>query len=146
MTKTQTENIVDQLVSVYLNKEPWHKNYLPKNIAERYFTKLYNNGNVLVELDNGKLAGYIEIWSVDFDQMRRILKNKAFHPEEEDISSGTICYISNMYVDEKYRGNGVVRRLKRKAEKLYRRCEAVVLEEHKHDGRYRFFKRRKQNG
>jgi hypothetical protein len=135
--------IVDQLVDIYLNKELWHKTKLSPEIAKEFYEKLYNNGNIIVELDGDKVVGYIEVWSLKYDDAVKILDDKPFHAMDEDISSGDYCYIASIYIDKEYRkkARNMVLTLKKKAEKMNPQCSVVIINEQKRGGRYRFYKR-----
>ncbi len=134
-------DIIDQLLDIYFTKEVWH-NHLPKDIARRYFTKLYNSGNILVELDEESVAGYLEIWALDEKQAMRIVNGDTFHAESENISDGHICYVANIYVEEAYRKKDIVKKLRAKAEYIYIGCRAVLANRAKYNNRIRVFKRR----
>ena len=143
-------NIIDQLVDIYLNKELWHKTKLTPEIAKEFYEKLYNNGNIIVELDGDKVIGYIEVWSLKYDDAIKVIDDEPFFAMDEDISSGDYCYIASIYIDKEYRKQAkkscnMVLTLKKKAEKMNPQCSVVIINEQKRGGRYRFYKRGKNS-
>lgn len=136
-------SIVDQLVDIYLNKELWHKTKLSPEIAREFYEKLYNNGNIIVELDGDRVIGYIEVWSLKYDDAIKVIDDKPFFPMDEDISSGDYCYIASIFIEKEYRkqARNMVLTLKKKAEKMNPQCSVVIINEQKRGGRSRFYTR-----
>ena len=84
------KTIVQQLVDIYYLHEDWHKTYLPPKEAFNYHKTRYENGNIYVYEENGKVLGY---W--------------------ERYFNGDTCILYNVYVEEGYRQGRVFRELYR---------------------------------
>lgn len=96
--------IVEQLTQVYLTKEKWHKRYLSEEEANKYHERLIMQGNIITYVDNGELIGYLEFWRINYTQLGRILCDNPIITDVEDIISGDIAYINNMWIREDARG------------------------------------------
>ena len=104
--------MIDQFIDIYLFKEGWHKNKLPKEEARKYFETMFKRGSSLYETEKGKVIGYIEFWKVSLPQLERIILKDFCVYEEEP--SGDICYIANLWIDEEHRNTKTIKLLKNK--------------------------------
>ena len=87
MTKNQ---IVSQLVEIYLTKEPWHESFMPLKEAVNYHKTRYENGIIHTYEEDGKVLGYYERYFYD-----------------------DTCVLYNVYVEEGYRQGRVFKELYR---------------------------------
>ena len=56
--------IVEQLVSIYYNEEPWQKNLMTYDSAFRYHKMRYENGDIHTYEEDGVVLGYYERYFV----------------------------------------------------------------------------------
>ena len=52
--------VIDQLVRIYFDKEPWHKVKLSEVEARKYFQKVWETGNILIHSVGDLVVGYVE--------------------------------------------------------------------------------------
>jgi hypothetical protein len=105
------DELVRQFVYVYENYENWHTKKLPKEEAEKYHKALLQKGRLLYYTDTRGLAGYVESWRLTFDQLGRIICHEPFFPIQEDINTGDICYLANIWIRPDRR-NDIIKTLK----------------------------------
>ena len=128
-------NIVIQLLNIYYTQELWHNKYLPLPEAIRYYNHLLNKGNLIYQTDDkGEIMGYLEFFKIDYDQFRKLAENKGFPVLEENISDGNICWISDVFIDEKHRNNSVYKNLKGSLFNAAKNCEYFAGFEQGHGG------------
>jgi len=122
---TLTRTIPEQLVEIYLNKEWWvrEEDKLPYNTALRYYTKLYNQGNILVCEINEEVVGYVEFWKINFEQFGRIICHAKFCGDGEDIQNGNLAYVANVWIAPEHRNSWVTKKLKIDFYKNTHNCE-----------------------
>lgn len=95
--------IANQLTQIYESKESWHKTKLSHDEANLYHERLLVNGNILTYVIKGELKGYLEYWRLTPEQLGRLIIGDPIFTDVEDILSGPIAYINNMWIDEEYR-------------------------------------------
>lgn len=95
--------IPEQLTFIYLNQETWHKKKLSEAEANIYHERLLLQGNIITYGKDNVLVGYIEFWRINADQLGRIIIGDPILTDVEDIVSGPIAYINNMFVLEESR-------------------------------------------
>lgn len=111
------------MIAVYYHT-PWQQNLLPLPEALRYFTHLLNKGNIIYQQDSeGNVIGFLEFYKINYDQFRKLAENKSFPVLEENISDGPICWVSDLWIDEKYRLNSVGKNLKARLFNAAKSCE-----------------------
>ena len=140
-------NVILQLVDIYLNHEDWHKNKLSEGEAYSYFNKLVREGNIFYVKRNGRVLGYMEVWFIDREQATRIFGNRGFNPMREDIRNGTLGYVHNAFIHERYRNLGMLRTLKRMAEihhRQHNKLEFITFRRIR-DGRYKVYSKRRSS-
>lgn len=123
--QTILRTIPEQLVDIYLHKEWWVKeeDKLSFEVALRYYTKLYNQGNILTCEIGDEIVGYLEFWKINFEQFGRIICHASFCGDGEDIQNGNIGYVANVWIDEKHRNSWVTKFLKIKFYENTHMCE-----------------------
>lgn len=99
--------IVESLTDTYLNKENWHKNKLSKEQSDEYHERLLVQGNILTYIKDGELVGYLEFWRINTEQLGRIVCGIPVYTDEEDILSGNISFINNMWINPDNRHSNV---------------------------------------
>lgn len=99
--------IPEQITFIYLNLETWHKHKLPEAEANAYHERLLLSGNILTYVIDGMLIGYVEYWRINTEQLGRIIIGQPILTDTEDINSGPIAYINNMFILEDHRGGEV---------------------------------------
>jgi hypothetical protein len=80
--------IAEQLTDIYFTKENWHKTRMNGAEALKYHHTEYENGNIHVYEEEGKVLGYYE---------RSII--------------GDTCFLKNVWIDENYRHGKVFKEL-----------------------------------
>ena len=108
------KDIPEQLTEIYLHKEWWvtEEGKLTPEIAYKYYDKLYKQGNIIIcELD-GEVLGYVEFWRINFEQFGRIICHTDFCGDSEDILSGNIGYVANVWIKPECRRSWVTKILK----------------------------------
>lgn len=96
--------IPEQLTFIYLNLETWHRNKLSEAEANAYHERLLVQGNILTYVQDGILLGYLEYWRITPEQLGRIIINQPILTDVEDILTGPIAYVNNMFILEHARG------------------------------------------
>ncbi len=96
--------IPEQITFIYQNLELWHKNKLSEADSNIYHERLLLNGNIITYVEGDRLLGYVEFWRISAEQLGRIIVGDPIETDVEDITSGPICYINNMFILEDYRG------------------------------------------
>ena len=82
--------IEEQLTNIYLTKETWHKTRMDYPTALKYHKTRYENGDIYVYTEDGKVLGYYE----------RYFKYN-------------VCFLYNVYVENDYRKGKVFKELYR---------------------------------
>lgn len=123
---SQVNNIVVQLVDIYNEYEWWQKNKMPYEEAVKYHTKMFEQGNIQVYEVLGKILGYVESWAINFEQWGRIVCHAPFCSYSEDVNSGNIAYVANVWVHPNYRNGAVIAYLKKKFFEKNWMCEYFV--------------------
>lgn len=93
-------SIVEQLTFIYKNMENWHRNKLSEAEANVYHERLLVKGNIITYVDKGILKGYLEFWRINFSQLGRIICGQSIMTDVEDITTGNIAYVNNMFIFE----------------------------------------------
>jgi hypothetical protein len=106
-------DILNQLWRIYIEEEPWHKTRLTREQFDLYTQKLIDLGNVVYFYDEDKVIGYFEVWLVSFEQLGRIICGEVFCADGENISSGDIAYLANVWCGKEYRQGVVIEDMKR---------------------------------
>ena len=109
-------NLIEQLIKIYFNEEWWHKEKLNLQESWDYFRVLLAKDKIVVEVKNGKVIAYAEYWLINKDQLKKALKQEPFNILTENISDGNICHINSLWIDDNFRGNGVLKKLKSQLE------------------------------
>ncbi len=91
-------NISKQLTHIYLNQEDWHRFKLPEEEANQYHERLLMQGNIITYVENDELLGYLEFWRINFEQFGRLVCDVPILTDVEDITTGNIAYINNMWI------------------------------------------------
>ena len=112
MGDTNFVTIIDQLVRIYETEEPWHTTRMSHEEAVKYHQKLYDDGCIIVYHELGVVLGYIEVWRLSFEQLGRCVCRHPFSAYLEDVKSGNIAYVANVWVDEKFRRGSVMKMIK----------------------------------
>ena len=127
----ELESIVDQLVKIYYNEEWWQSKKLSQEEARRYHTTLLAKGRILYYENLGQLYGYVESWRINFHQLGELVCHRPFSAVVEDVSTGNICWLANVWINKKYRESDVIGALKLSFFRLNYYCEYFVGERHK---------------
>ena len=139
-------NLIDQLIEIYFECEDWHNTKLTRQQSENYFRKLLEKGNLITYSNFKWIIGYIEYWRINLDQLGRLLSDQPFYPMDEDISTGEICYVANIFIREPNRNSRVIQYLKTTLEFKCRNCKYITGHEMSHSKRFRIFKGGTKNG
>jgi ribosomal protein S18 acetylase RimI-like enzyme len=116
----ETLSILDQLYDVYVN----HETYLPKTLNRdqffNYTDKLIRQGNIFFVLDGEKVVGYTEVWKINFSQFGRLVCGEDIKAAEEDVSTGKLGYVANIWIAPEYRtGFGGMRNVVKEMRRMY---------------------------
>mgnify|MGYP001193182069 FL=1 len=121
--------MIDEIVSLYLNHEDWHRWKLSEQQARRYFEVAFLKDALITSKDpNGHVAGYIETWRVNYDQLGRIVCDEPFHIEHEDIQTGNIAYIAGLTIRPELRSSCTMLDLKHRFFMANFMCEYFIGE------------------
>ena len=112
------EDIIAQLIKIYMTEEWWHKNKLSLEESWKYFRYLLTQGNILYKDKDGEVVGYVEFFFVTPGQLDVLDSDGEFAIPEENITDGDICYINNLWIKEGHRGNGMLASFKSKIDKI----------------------------
>ncbi len=99
-------NLAEQLTAIY-HKEDWHKTRLTDEQANEYHERLLMQGNIITYVENDELLGYLEFWRINFEQFGRLLCDIPILTDVEDITTGNIAYINNMWITPDKRNSHV---------------------------------------
>jgi len=140
--------ILEQLIDYYYSDE-FNLNKGPLEDIKEYYIKLLNDRNIVYKTDGkGKLIAFIEFFLVNKEQAARLYYGEKFQPRDEDVTSGSICYINDIWINPENRLNGgsqIIRNLRRLAEKLHGKKSEVIFGKNgtrrpnKVEGRYKLF-------
>ena len=128
-------NIAEQLTDIYLTEETWHVSKLSKEESDLYHDTLLSKGNIIVIRDGEQVVGYCEFWLVNDYQLDAILGNQ-FNQLNEDLSSGYICYIANLFVLKGYRNSATISMIKKRLFEVTKKCVLFIGERNKNGKRY----------
>lgn len=129
-------NIISQLIDIYQNHENWHRKKLSVEDSTEYFIRLLSSGNIIIFMDDDKLCGYVEFWRITPEQFRKVL-DKDFYVFDENITDGSICYISALFVHKKYRNSIAIKYLKQIFRNINRDCSYFIGHETNRNNRIR---------
>lgn len=132
--------MINQLVKIYYSIK-WNKTYLSEIEARKYFQCLINKDRIICSLKDNEVVGYIEWWNIKDDQLLRALYSD-FHIGEEDIESGDICLVSDVWIKEGEKD--VWKYLKNELFKRNRHCKFFIGKEIKRGRRIRKYGSRKR--
>lgn len=124
------ENILDQLVDIYLHHEEWQGgNKVSAERARKCYEIAYDKGCIVLCLDSlEQVMGYGEFKKINYEQMGRIICEAPFDIEHEDITSGNIGWISGVYIKPEFRDGIVLDVLRTEFFKRTFRCEYFIGE------------------
>lgn len=125
---TSLDSIVEQLVDIYYREEWWQSHSMTREQAIRYHRKMIETGNLVYYEEDGKVLGYYEAWKLNYEQFGRIICHERFTADGEDVQSGNICYLANVWIDKNYRNSGVFKVLMHIFYRQNYHCEYYVGE------------------
>lgn len=120
--------ILEQLVKVYQEEEDYHSVKLSEEESYKYFKKLMDKDRIHTVTSNGELMGYIESWRVSFEQFGRLICQHTFSAYKEDVETGNIAYLSDIWIRQDERHGITFQILQRSFRKLNKDCEYWVGE------------------
>lgn len=115
--------VVDELVRIYLNEENWHEKKLSYLEAYRYHLHLLKTGNIIYFEEMNEILGYCEFWKINFEQFGRLVCHAPFSAFLEDVQTGNICWVANVWIRKDVRRSDVFDFLKKQFYFLNRDCE-----------------------
>jgi hypothetical protein len=121
-------NLIDQLVEFYLEKETTHEKKLSAMESYKYFDKLLNQGSIITVSDGDLLLGYVETWRLSFEQFGRIICGESFSAFHEDILTGQIAYVGDVYIRPEYRNSRVTKMMRNRFFEFNKNCTHFVGE------------------
>lgn len=108
------DNVLDQLWDVYINHEWWSDHSLRRDQFDRYTQKLIDDGNIFYVMDGSKVVGYTEVWKINFEQFGRLVCGENIAADSEDVITGKLGYVANVWIDVLYREGWVVKAMREK--------------------------------
>lgn len=121
-------SLIEQLVHIYLDKETTHEKKLSAIESWKYFDKLLSQGSIITVSDGDTLLGYLEVWRLSFEQFGRIICHEPFSAVHEDICTGQIAYVGDVYILESHRNSNVTKMLRDRFFELSQECTHFVGE------------------
>lgn len=119
-------NVVDQLVRIYFEEEYWHKEKLSEKGAIFYHETMLQKGRILVCLDGPRVCGYVESWRLNFEQLGRIVCDVPFSATLENVETGLIAYLANVFISKESRNSAVYKYLRSEFFKQNYACEFYI--------------------
>lgn len=107
-------NVVNELVKVYFEHEWWQKEKLSEEEATDYHDCLLQKGRIVPLLLGSELVGYVESWRINFEQFGRLLCHEPFSAMWEDVQTGKICYLANIWIRKDHRNSWAIKMLRSK--------------------------------
>lgn len=107
-----TNWVLDELLRIYENEENWHTTKLTPELARKYHETLLGLERILYYSYENQILAYVESWHINYTQLGRIVCKEYFDPCVEDIASGNICYVANVWVDKRFRKTEIIKELK----------------------------------
>jgi hypothetical protein len=138
-------SVLKQLLEIYYTNEWWHGNALSYEEAYKYHSKMLNEGNIIYCERDGEVLGYVEFWKVSPSQFKRLAEKEEFSAYLEDVQTGEICWVANVFIKKPYRNNGVYGSLKRKLFEINKDCIAYAGTEVKRAKRLRIYRNKEKN-
>ena len=116
------KSIPEQLTYIYLQHEDWHERKLDYGQAILYHDTLINSGNIIVIRDGEKVIGYAEFWRLTFEQFGRVICGEPFSAMQEDVQTGQIAYLANVFVYTEYRKGKAIKMMRERFYDINRLC------------------------
>ena len=120
--------LVEQLIDIYYESEWWNEKKLDRQEAWKYHDKLLRMGNIITVQDGDTLCGYGEYWRLSFEQFGRIICGEHFSAFNEDVQTGQIAYVANVYVKPEYRKGTTIKLLRNRFYEINQLCTHFVGE------------------
>lgn len=105
-------HIPTELASIYLDKMTHHKVKLSRDEAIRYYSYLCEQGLLSVVLEVERIVAVVEWYRINYSQLGRLICFAPFNIYDEDILSGNITYVSDVWIDEDYRQPEMIKKLR----------------------------------
>jgi hypothetical protein len=113
MQKTiSNEQLVEQLVRIYYDHEWWHGEKMSRDQAIRYHETLLDKDRLICLFNGDELIAYAECWRITFEQFGRLVCHVPVGICEEDIETGYLSYVNNVWVKPEYRHTNTLKKLK----------------------------------
>ncbi len=119
-------NTAEQLNEIHQREEFWLNYKMPVEESLLYHSAMYDRGNIVTAERDGKVVGYFEVWKINFEQFGRLFCRVPFSGFQEDVQSGNIAYVANVWIAKDYRNGSVVRELKKKFFEATWMCDYFV--------------------
>lgn len=108
------EEMAEQLVNIYYKYEHWQADTrMGREDALLYHRTMLERGVIRVLTDGKVVCGYLEVWRLDWSQLGRLLCGQPFCSMQEDVLSGPVAWVANIFVLPDYRHGRVIRQLKK---------------------------------
>ena len=134
-------SIAEQLVETYYSEEPWHHVRMHPDVAMEYHLSQLERGAIKVVTEMDVVLGYIQVFKITQEQVNRLLQHLPFNESTENITSGDIAFIHNLYIDKNFRGR--TRETFKKLREIFfeyvKGCTSVVGVEQKYRERIKLF-------
>ena len=114
--------IIDEITQIYLNSEH-HKTKLSEAEARRYYERSISLDLMQVYKQEGEIKGYVEIWRINDEQLQRLLFDRPFDFYSEDLKSGPIAYIADVWIKSGERSRSIIYKLYRMAREYGSECD-----------------------
>lgn len=112
-------DVLTQLWEIYLRHEDWHTSRLTFDQFCQYTQKLIDDGNIFYVCDGTKVVGYTEVWKINYSQFGRLVCGENIAAANEDVITGKLAYVANVWSDPLYRErfgkmDGVIKAMRKK--------------------------------
>ena len=104
-------SIVEQLGRIYYTLGYEGTRALTELEIDRYYSLMIRHGRINIYLEGDTVIGFIESWRLNHEQLGKVLCWDNFNALEEDVTTGKIAYISDIWVDKEHRNKGIVKML-----------------------------------
>lgn len=133
------KTIVEQLCDTYYLDETWHHKRMNPEDAYAYHLHHIENGSIRVYQEMGVVLGYYQLFKVNKEQAQRLVAKLPFNENIEDIKSGNIAYVHNLWVDKAFRKGRIFREMLKMWREDTKDCTMTMGLEQKYRERVRVY-------
>lgn len=120
------DKLLDQFYDFYMTYEWWHKTRISKDKFFETIEMLMDKGSLIICEQDENLFGYVEFYMVNYEQLGRLVCNQEFFIGDEDINSGSICYVANVVIHPDHVNSWVSKNLRQRFLEKTKGCKFLV--------------------